>query len=268
MLKIAYCAGHYLGTAGKRLPKELDPTRTREWVLNDRVARAFQQAAKGYDVQLLRTDDSTGKTHRSIKKRTAIANAWGADVYIDIHHNAGVKLGKGGGVVAFCDTQDDGSEVFRNAIYDGVIAAGGLRGNRSQPLQKKRYNTMVYAKMPAVLIECGFMDSATDAPIILQEDYSKKVGQGIMAGIARVAELTKKEVCQVEVKVLKKGAKGESVKAMQMLLQGNGFSCGSKGVDGSFGAATDKALRAYQSARGLQVDGSCGSKTWQSLLGG
>lgn len=268
MFKIAYCAGHYLGTAGKRLPKALDPAQTREWVLNDRVASAFAQAAKGYPVQLLRTDDETGKTHRSIKKRTAMANAWGADLYIDLHHNAGVNLGSGGGVVAYCDKDDLAGQQFRDAIYRGVIAAGGLVGNRGRPLQEKRYNTMAYAKMPAVLLECGFMDSATDAPVILLESYSKAVGQGIMDGIAQMVDFSKKEVCQVEVKVLKKGAKGAQVKAMQMLLQGNGFSCGSKGVDGSFGAATDKALRAYQKANGLAVDGSCGSKTWQSLLGG
>ena len=41
MFKIAYCAGHYRYTAGKRLPKELDKNETREWVLNDRVARYF-----------------------------------------------------------------------------------------------------------------------------------------------------------------------------------------------------------------------------------
>lgn len=76
-----------------------------------------------------------------------------------------------------------------------------------------------------------------------------------------------KEVCTVEIKVLKKGAKGDEVKAMQILLIGYGYSCGSKGADGSFGGDTDKALRAYQKAKGLTIDGSCGAKTWTSLLG-
>lgn len=77
----------------------------------------------------------------------------------------------------------------------------------------------------------------------------------------------KQGVCEVEVKVLKKGAKGDEVKAMQILLIGYGYSCGEKAADGSFGGATDKALRAYQKAKGLSVDGSCGPKTWASLLG-
>jgi predicted dehydrogenase len=48
---------------------------------------------------------------------------------------------------------------------------------------------------------------------------------------------------------------------------GPGEYCGSSGVDGSFGGATDKALRVYQKDKGLAVDGSCGPATWNSLLG-
>jgi hypothetical protein len=77
----------------------------------------------------------------------------------------------------------------------------------------------------------------------------------------------KEEVCTVELKVLKKGAKGSEVKALQTLLIGYGFSCGSSGADGDFGSNTDKAVRAYQKAKGLSVDGYCGPKTWAKLLG-
>lgn len=284
MVKIAYCAGHCMNTPGKRLPKALDPNQTREWVLNDRVARAFAAEALTYEgVQLLRTDDPTGKVDIPIKERTAKANAWDADLYADFHHNAGVNLGSGGGVVAFCYPDSEEGQKLRNAIYAAVIAAGGLKGNRAQPLQEKKFDTLKYAAMPAALIEYGFMDSRTDAPVILTEAYSKMVGIATMTAIAQLHGLkklpavqsapaatttTKKsEVCTVEVNVLKKGAKGDQVKAMQLLLIGNGCSCGSKGADGSFGPATDTAVRAFQEKKGLSVDGSCGPKTWAKLLG-
>ena len=81
----------------------------------------------------------------------------------------------------------------------------------------------------------------------------------------------KKEVCTVEMKVLKKGAKGEDVKAMQILLMGYGFKMTNNGktygADGSFGAATDNAVRSYQKANGLSVDGIVGRQTWSKLLG-
>ena len=68
-------------------------------------------------------------------------------------------------------------------------------------------------------------------------------------------------------RTLRKGDKGDDVKALQILLIGYGYSCGSYGVDGSFGSATDKAVRAYQKDKGLSVDGIVGPKTWAMLLG-
>lgn len=75
------------------------------------------------------------------------------------------------------------------------------------------------------------------------------------------------EVDEVALSTIKKGSKGGSVKALQILLTGYGFSCGSYGADGDFGSATDKAVRAYQKAKGLVVDGVVGTKTWAKLLG-
>lgn len=193
MFKIAYCAGHYLGTAGKRVPKALDKGQTREWTLNDRVARYFNLAALEYEgVQTMRTDDSTGQKEVKIKNRTAKANEWGADVYIDMHHNAGINLGKGGGVVVISKKNDSKGKTYREAIYSAVVAAGGLKGNRSNPTYEKNYDTMVYAKCPAVIVEYGFMDSKTDYPIISTEEYAKKVAYATMEAIAKVAGLKKK----------------------------------------------------------------------------
>ena len=79
--------------------------------------------------------------------------------------------------------------------------------------------------------------------------------------------VTKTEVCTVEVNVLRKGAKGDNVKALQILLIGRGYGCGSYGADGDFGNATYNAVKAYQKDKGLSVDGVCGPKTWAKLLG-
>lgn len=80
-------------------------------------------------------------------------------------------------------------------------------------------------------------------------------------------EAPDQKTLEIALPVLKKGAKGASVKAMQILLIGYGFTMGDYGADGSFGGATDRALKAFQEANGLEVDGSCGRKTWTKLLG-
>lgn len=74
------------------------------------------------------------------------------------------------------------------------------------------------------------------------------------------------EVCDVEVKVLRKGNKGSAVKALQLLLYGNYYSCGVAGADGDFGSGTLAAVKAYQKDKGLSADGVVGAKTWASLL--
>ena len=71
----------------------------------------------------------------------------------------------------------------------------------------------------------------------------------------------------IELPVLKRGAKNATVKAMQFLLIGYGYDMEGYGADGSFGGATERAVKAYQSANGLAADGSCGPRTWAKLLG-
>jgi hypothetical protein len=76
-----------------------------------------------------------------------------------------------------------------------------------------------------------------------------------------------KKTVSIDLPVLKKGEKGEVVRTMQWLLIRNGYDMDGYGADGSFGGATEKALKAFQSDRGLEPDGSCGRKTWNMLLG-
>ena len=77
---------------------------------------------------------------------------------------------------------------------------------------------------------------------------------------------TKEGACNVELKTLKKGSIGNSVKALQILLIGNGCSCGSAGADGDFGNGTLSAVKKFQSTHGLLADGIVGAKTWAKLL--
>ncbi len=67
--------------------------------------------------------------------------------------------------------------------------------------------------------------------------------------------------------MLKNGSIGNSVIALQILLEGYGFSVGPCGVDGEFGPDTEKALRTMQSVLGINEDGKTGEKTWNCLVG-
>ena len=66
--------------------------------------------------------------------------------------------------------------------------------------------------------------------------------------------------------VLRKGDKGEYVKKVQTILVQLGYDIGSSGIDGDFGPATEKAVKAFQKANGIGQDGVVGAKTWPALL--
>ena len=156
--KIAVDAGHYRKTAGKRCLKKLDKNETREWVLNDRIARYFREAAKSYPgVEILRVDDETGSKSVSLAKRCKAANAFKADFYLSIHHNAGIKGGAGGGIVAYSYKEGTKAAVYRDAIYDACIAGGGLVGNRYDPLLAESFQVLRDTDMPAVLMQLSKM---------------------------------------------------------------------------------------------------------------
>ncbi len=57
--------------------------------------------------------------------------------------------------------------------------------------------------------------------------------------------------------------RGEEVTTLQELLLAHGFDPGP--VDGVFGPKTDAAVRAFQAAKGLAVDGVVGKLTWAAL---
>ena len=62
---------------------------------------------------------------------------------------------------------------------------------------------------------------------------------------------------------LKKGSKKPEVKDLQEALKALGFSPGK--IDGVFGAATEKAVKAFQSSVGIDADGVVGPITWLNI---
>ena len=108
---------------------------------------------------------------------------------------------------------------------------------------------------------------ANSHTVMALEDGSK-AGEGTAAVKEKPATI----YYSVRLPLLVRGSVGEAVKNLQRLLVAHGYDLGKygpkgDGVDGEFGSSTENALKAFQKANGLEVDGKCGPKTWAKLLG-
>ena len=72
-----------------------------------------------------------------------------------------------------------------------------------------------------------------------------------------------KQAMNVSYPTLRRGAKGDLVYQMQVVLQKDGSNLE---VDGIFGIGTLSAVKSFQKRHGLVVDGIVGPKTWAELL--
>ena len=66
-------------------------------------------------------------------------------------------------------------------------------------------------------------------------------------------------------RTLRNGMKGQDVKELQIALISLGYDCGVWGADGDFGDSTEFAVRKFQFANTLEVDGIVGNKTRATL---
>jgi N-acetylmuramoyl-L-alanine amidase len=66
-------------------------------------------------------------------------------------------------------------------------------------------------------------------------------------------------------RILAPGTEGEAVRDLQQRLANLGFET-APAEAGTYGDSTAAAVRAFQTARGLRVDGICGRQTWSSLV--
>jgi N-acetylmuramoyl-L-alanine amidase len=186
--KVSYGAGHGMYTSGKRTPDD-----EREWSFNNKVALAFAAEMSNYEgVALRRHDDPTGKRDVPLDERTDDSNAWGADVYVSLHHNAmmGYWSDDWTGVqVHVYETRPAGSTALAKRVLPEIVKAYGLH-NRGII-----YNNLHITRetnCDAILVEGGFMDSTIDIHKLRDDKVLRNAGVGIAKAVAAHLGLKRK----------------------------------------------------------------------------
>jgi N-acetylmuramoyl-L-alanine amidase/murein DD-endopeptidase MepM/ murein hydrolase activator NlpD len=146
----------------------------------------------GARVVLTRSDDR----YVSLAARSAIANAAGATVFVSIHANAlsdpsyaGVTTfyGPSSGFVTGVTRSPGLVAASRTLAEDVQAAIQGRTGAINRGVQAADYYVLGNARMPAILVETGFITNPAEGQRLVNPAYQQSLAAGIADGLAQYA---------------------------------------------------------------------------------
>lgn len=152
------------------------------------------------------------------------------------------------------------SKTLATEVYNEVLSATGRNGRGVKTLDVALLSAV---RVPAGLIEAGFMTNFEEAKLMLDPDYTKAVGTATAKAVSEFLNVLYTPIENENFTTLRRGDSGRLVRYLQFKLKIMGYNVGS--VDGIFGANTQNAVIAFQQANNLLADGIVGPKTWNSL---
>lgn len=168
-----------------------DPGASGNCVCEKDVALAIAQKVAehlrrcGAEVKLSRAGDVT----KSLQARTDEANAWGAGAYVSIHCNAAASPDASGWEVwhTIHEAQSKGDELAE-AIAAQLrrlpLVARGTKSRESQANPGRDYYHVIReTRMPAVIVECGFVSNPKDAAYLKSADGQAAIAEAIARGV-------------------------------------------------------------------------------------
>ena len=185
---IALDNGHGLNTAGKRTPKWTDGTQSlytkkdymHEWEFNRGVVKRLKVLleANGFDV----LEVSPGEEDTNLMTRCKRANDAKADIYVSVHANA---LGnvwnervKGIETLTFGSGESLrlGKILQKHMIWATNLTDRGMKDGKWLAVVR-------FTKMPAALVEGGFMDNPDEAKLLNSLQYREEIAKALACGI-------------------------------------------------------------------------------------
>lgn len=187
---------------------------TTEAALNLEVCRFLKTAleARGYRVRMTRTDENgihaegksiAQKKRDDMKKRKAMRDQ-GAALFVSIHMNSFPQTQYRGAQVVYAP-QNEAAEQLALCIQN-TIREKADRENRRVPMEATSSIYLLQgAKMPAVLVECGFLSNPEECAQLKTPTYQKAIAEAIADGIVQFdAKRKAGEVVQGETTELKR----------------------------------------------------------------
>lgn len=193
---IAIDDGHGMSTSGKRTPVFTDGTKSPETGKNFMHENEFNRAvAKYLKTELERCGFKTlmvapTDADTPLATRVATANNAKADFYISIHANANTgKWGTWGGAETL--TYGSGESLRIGKIIHKHMMKGTPIRDRGVKDGSWLY-VIKNTKMPAVLVECAFMDNLEEAKMLLSDSFRRETARELAMALCEAYGVTYK----------------------------------------------------------------------------
>lgn len=134
---------------------------------------------EGFKVYLTRDDDN----YIGLYDRSTIANELKADAFISVHANAASRSSAEGAMVLYYPNDGRGNKVFADIMRDALVE--GLNTPDKGIIQRPKLVVTRETKMPAVLLELGFLTNPREEKLLSQEDYRQKCAEATLKGIIK-----------------------------------------------------------------------------------
>ena len=150
--------------------------------LNRLVGNALISKLKGRGIKVVNCTPSTAKSlNDSLYQRVVTANNSGATLFVSIHHNA-CPGGYGTEVLCIKDNYQGGLSTKVGQAILNELASTGLR-NRGIKDRRDLY-VINNTSMPALIVECAFIDSSSDMANYNPEKTAAAIYKGICTTLA------------------------------------------------------------------------------------
>lgn len=120
------------------------------------------------------TPTNATSTNNSLKQRVDKANAAHADYYLSIHFNIFNKIAKGSEVYMGSSKIKTKAQAVLNNLKNLGYASRGLHDN------SRGLYVLKNTKMPAMLVECSFLDSVEDMARYNADDIAQALVEGLI----------------------------------------------------------------------------------------
>lgn len=154
----------------------------KEYDLNRLVGNALISKLRGRGIKVVNCTPNTAKSlNDSLYQRVITANNCGATLFVSIHHNA-CPGGYGAEVLCIKDNYQDGLSTKVGEAILNELASIGLK-NRGVKDRRDLY-VINNTTMPALLVECAFVDSSLDMENYNPEKTAVAIYKGICTALA------------------------------------------------------------------------------------